>query len=300
MPAPTTGAASMTWQDDHGLMQFQAMASPCEIHVEGVAPDLARRLATHGVEETRRIERKFSRYRDDNIITRINHAQGHAIEVDGETARLLDFAASLWELSAGRFDITSGILRRVWRFDGSDRIPSAAQVEALMPLVGWQQVDWDGRQIRLPAGMEIDLGGIGKEYAVDRVLERLAGEADAALLVNFGGDLRCNRPRADGQAWHVGVESTVNDQAEERIRLSSGALATSGDARRFLLRDGQRYSHILDPRTGWPVPDAPRSVTVAADTCTDAGALATLALLHGAKAEEFLRAEDVIYWVRRN
>jgi thiamine biosynthesis lipoprotein len=83
------------------------------------------------------------------------------------------------------------------------------------------------------------------------------------------------------------------------LEIRAGALATSGDARRFLLKDGRRYGHILDPRNGWPVEDAPRSVTVAADTCTQAGMLSTLAMLQGKNAEAFLDAEGAKYWCRR-
>jgi thiamine biosynthesis lipoprotein len=104
----------------------------------------------------------------------------------------------------------------------------------------------------------------------------------------------------DRNAWTVGVEGlTATGVPMTRISLTLGALATSGDARRYLLRGGKRYGHILDPRTGWPVENAPRSVTVAAPSCTHAGMLATLAMLHGADAESFLDAEDADYWCVR-
>ncbi|MDH3990867.1 MAG: FAD:protein FMN transferase, partial [Gammaproteobacteria bacterium] len=87
--------------------------------------------------------------------------------------------------------------------------------------------------------------------------------------------------------------------AQKLIRLKNGGLATSGDARRFLLKDGIRYGHILDPTTGWPVTDAPRSITIAADTCTQAGMLATLAMLKGKDAESFLEDQDCQSWCLR-
>jgi thiamine biosynthesis lipoprotein len=163
--------------------------------------------------------------------------------------------------------------------------------------------------------MEIDLGGIGKEYAVDRVLALLRTRTAQPLLVNFGGDLAVSGPRHDGSAWAVGIEQPGEPGAPEAaagamapaavqraagvIELSAGALATSGDARRFLLKDGVRYGHILDPRSGWPVRDAPRSVTVAAPTCVEAGMLATLAMLQGREAEHWLAAQGMPYWVLR-
>jgi thiamine biosynthesis lipoprotein len=147
--------------------------------------------------------------------------------------------------------------------------------------------------------MEIDLGGIGKEYAVDRAAA-LVRPLSTKCLLNFGGDLLALGPQGAGAPWRVGIESvTAEATAAKHIELRVGALATSGDARRFLLKDGQRYGHILDPKTGWPVAGAPRSVTVAAATCTEAGMLATLALLQGADAERFLEAQGVQFWALR-
>jgi thiamine biosynthesis lipoprotein len=152
----------------------------------------------------------------------------------------------------------------------------------------------------VPPGMEIDLGGLGKEYAVDRVATLLADRTTAPVLVNFGGDLRAVGRRASGQSWQVGVELPGQvDSAGLKLELGIGALATSGDARRFLLRDGIRYPHIQNPRTAWPVMKAPRSVTVLGDTCTEAGLLATLAMLRGAEAEQFLAEQGVQNWVVR-
>jgi len=284
--------------DTHWRGTFEAMAGPCEVLVETSSRQVAQRALDTVAVEAMRIERKFSRYRDDNIVHAINTSNGRPVEVDDETAGMLDFATRLHRLSAGSFDVTSGVLRRAWRFDGGDHVPSRAQVDALLSLVGWSNVDWTPPFVTLPPGMEIDLGGIGKEYAVDRCVTILAGSCDAGALVNFGGDLHVTGPRRDGNGWKVGVEST-DGGAERVIDIRRGALATSGDARRFLLRDGVRYSHVLDPQTGWPVDKAPRSVTVLADTCTEAGTLSTLALLQGARAEQFLDAQGVRYWCER-
>lgn len=279
--------------------RFRAMASPCEIILDHDDFVTAARQAEAAATEALRIEQKFSRYRDDNIIHRINTANGQPVTVDEETARLIDFAVMLHELSDGLFDITSGVLRRAWKFDGSDNVPDAATINALLPLVGWHRVHWQNPVITLPAGMEIDLGGVGKEYAVDRVFSLLAGMTDTALLVNFGGDLRARGPRRDGSAWQIGIETPDREQtAAETLSLVNGALATSGDARRFLLKDGVRYSHILNPKTGWPVQGGPRSATLLAADCVQAGMLATLTLLAGPDAEGFLREQEHIrYWL---
>jgi thiamine biosynthesis lipoprotein len=279
--------------------RFKAMGSPCEVLFDSAGRKLASSVSAAVAAEAWRIEDKFSRYIDSNIIHRINTASGGVIEVDEETAKLLDFATTLHELSDSRFDITSGVLREVWKFDGSDRVPDAAAVEAVLGRVGWQRVSWRRPQLTLERGMEIDLGGIGKEYAVDRCAGIIGDSGCGAGLVNFGGDLAVTGPPEQRRVWKVGVEGVTPDAADKLIDLRAGALATSGDARRFLLRDGVRYGHILEPTTGWPVQGAPGSVTVAADSCTQAGMLSTLAMLQGDKAESFLEEQGVKYWVRR-
>lgn len=281
--------------------QFHAMASPCEVLCEIDDHSEARRLTRIAAAEAWRIEDKFSRYLPGNIIDRINHAGGEAVDVDPETSQLIDFAVKLYDLSDGRFDITSGVLRQVWRFDGSSNIPTAAAVKKVLRRVGWKRVNWHSPRLQMLPGMEIDLGGIGKEYAVDRAATLLRDESDASMLVNFGGDLVAVRKPRRRTAWKVGVESAdaAMHDAGRLLSLQIGALATSGDARRFLIHESVRYSHILDPLTGWPVPDAPRSVTVAADTCIQAGMLSTLAMLKGAQADAFLDAQSVRYWCDR-
>jgi thiamine biosynthesis lipoprotein len=275
------------------------MGSPCEVLLESGSRDVAGAAGELVAAEAWRIEDKFSRYRHDNIVHRINHSAGKPVVVDDETARLLDFATTLFDLSDGQFDITSGVLREVWTFDGSDRIPSPEVVEAVLARVGWTKAAWEAPELRLQPGMEIDLGGIAKEYAVDRCAAVLREHCAAPGLVNFGGDLAVTGPPGHRDAWRVAVEGAQNGHAERLIDLRAGALATSGDARRYLARDGVRYGHILDPGTGWPVADAPRSITVAADTCTQAGMLSTLAMLRGADAERFLDEQAVRYWSRR-
>lgn len=284
--------------EEHWVGSFKAMASTCEVLVEVSQHGDAQRILDLVSAEARRIEAKFSRYRPDSVIERINSSSGAAVAVDEETAKLIEFATHLHTISEGKFDITSGALRRAWTFDGSDRVPGAARVADMLKHVGWCKVEWDGKRIRLRPGMEIDFGGIGKEYAVDRAAQIAGAESGAACLVNFGGDAVANRARRSLEPWRVGVEDTSGNGLQTTlVNLTRGGLATSGDARRFLLKDGVRYTHILDPTTGWPVPDAPRSITVAAGTCVEAGMLSTLAMLHGAQARAFLAEQDVQHWV---
>ena len=286
--------AGNTW-----LGRFRAMGSPCELVCETPRRSLALTLAERVAAEAWRIEDKFSRYLDTNIVHCINSADGQAIEVDDETAQLFDFAQTLHELSDGRFDITSGVLREAWSFDGSDRVPSQARIDEALGRVGWQRVCWNKPLLQMPAAMEIDLGGIGKEYAVDRCAELIRNDSTVACLVNFGGDLVATRTPTQRRNWKVAIEGELTNEPERVLDLKEGALATSGDARRFLLKDGIRYGHILDPVTGWPVAEAPRSVTVAAGSCTQAGMISTLAMLKGSDAEEFLESQQLAYWCRR-
>lgn len=288
-------------RDDYWVARFLAMGSPCELLVDTNDRALAAPLAELAWAEALRIEQKFSRYRDDNIIHRMHTSGGQPVEVDEETAKLIDYADLCFRLSDGLFDITSGVLRQVWKFDGSDRVPSAAQVAALLPSIGWEKVSWNKPQLTLPSNMEIDLGGIGKEYAVDKTAQLLTAHSDISVVVNFGGDLFVSGPRANDAHWRIGIDdpSATGERSLAQLQLLRGGVATSGDARRFLLKNGLRYGHILNPKTGWPVRAAPRSVTVVANTCVEAGMLATFAMLQGSAAEEFLQAQNTKYFCFR-
>jgi thiamine biosynthesis lipoprotein len=294
----STGELTIEPRGEHLVaVCFTAMASPCEVLLPTNDRPAALQLATLVAQEAWRIEKKFSRYRPDSITAWIHANCGVTIDVDPETASLIDFASQCFQISDGLFDITSGILRHAWKFDGSDRVPEPEAIEQLLPLIGFDKLEWRSPHLLLPLGMELDFGGIGKEYAVDRAFELLAAKRRDPFLINFGGDLRANRAPSHG-SWQVGIERPDADkEATMILELEHGALATSGDSRRYLLKDGMRFGHILDPRTGWPVAGAPRSVTVAASSCTEAGLLATLALLQGNRAKELLEQEGVRYWL---
>ena len=281
--------------------RWHALGGPCELLVAGDDVALARRLAGLAAAESWRIERTFSRYRDDSVLYEIHAAAGAPITVDDETAALLDYAAECHALSDGAFDITSGVLRHAWRFDGGTQVPDAATVQALLARVGWSRVRWERPMLQVPEGMELDLGGIGKEYAVDRAAAIVTAESSVPLLVNFGGDLFASAPMAPDAPWQVGLDDPehTGESASHVIALTRGGLATSGDARRFVMHDRRRLGHILDARTGWPVVDAPRSVTVLAATCLEAGTLATLAILAGPEAEALLTRTGGVYQIVR-
>lgn len=297
------------------VFRFQAMGGPCSVRLQGLPPDDAARAAALAEAEVRRIERKYSRYRDDSVIAAINAAAGHdeGIAVDDETAMLLDFAALMHDQSDGRFDVTSGVLREVWDFRAG-RLPAPEAVAALLPRIGWRQLVWPapeqaagaatelaataspaakrhaGRRLVLPvAGMALDFGGIGKEYAADRAAAVLREAGASHGLVELGGDVAVAGPPLAGDGWRVGIRNPRGgDDALARIHVASGGLATSGDYERCLVVDGRRYSHLLDARSGWPVSGAPASLSVAAPSCLLAGAAATLGMLAGAGAGDWL------------
>lgn len=275
--------------------EFQAMGTACRVRLAGGDEASARAAADAAVAEVRRIEAKYSRYRDDSIVSRINAAAGSArpVAVDAETADLLDFAASLHAASDGLFDITTGVLRRVWDFRAA-RVPEAAAVAAQLERVGWQHVRWQRPYITLTrAGMELDFGGFGKEYAADRAGTLLTERGVAGGLVNLGGDIRVIGPRADGRPWPLGIaHPRRNGAVIATIDVARGGLATSGDYERYFEHAGRRYCHILDPRSGWPVTHW-QSVSVLAPACLAAGALTTIAMLRGADAHALLRDQGV-------
>ena len=280
---------------------FHAMASPCVALTSGVDKTQTRKIAKLITKEVWRIQDKYSRYDPQSTLSRINSRAGTPTRVDTETARLLDTAKQLYAASNRGFDITSGVLRKAWYFDGSDSLPEPAEVETLMHKVGWDKIQWQSPMLHLRENMEIDFGGIGKEYAADAALERVRAQHQSPMLINLGGDICVSGPRQNQQPWLIGVENPGHPGTGNKvIELSSGALATSGTSHCFVRKNGMTYGHILDPRTGWPVVDAPLSVTVAAPTCSEAGMWATLAMLQGALAETFLRQESGRqHWVKR-
>ena len=287
-------------QDDFWVGRFSAMASGCEVLMHVKDESLAKELLNVAATETWRIEQKYSRYREDSIVSRINSADGKPTGVDSETAQLLDFAFQCYELSGGLFDISSGILRQAWPFSSSSTQPSHDLIESLLPLIGLEKAQWLAPYLTLPAGMQIDFGGIGKEYAVDRTLGLLLNISDAAILVNFGGDIVCNKSPSSDSPWRIGIEDLESqEEVQQLLELTSGALATSGNTKRYLISNGIRYGHVLNPITGWPIEVAPLSITVAEGNCTRAGMLATFAMLQGENAENFLDQQEVKYWAVR-
>lgn len=268
---------------------FEAMACTCEVRV--VAPDeaTASHWASAAIAEVHRIEHKYSRYRRDSVVGRINAASGrHWVDCDEETLTLLAYAESLYHASAGLFDITSGVLRSAWDFKNA-RLPHADSLMRLCELVDWNRVERNETRIRLAkAEMEIDFGGFGKEYAADRAAAVLTTMGATGGYVNLAGDVCVMGPRANGDAWAIGIQHPRNvNSVVATIPVHKGGLATSGDYERFFERDGKRYCHVLNPRTGYPVTYW-QSVSVLAPTALAAGSCSTIAMLKQEQAIAFL------------
>jgi thiamine biosynthesis lipoprotein len=292
--APTPSRVAEGW-----LFQFSAMGSDCEVHIAGrVSEQHARHAAQVAIAEVQRIEAKYSRYRADSAVSQINAAagSGQALAVDDETAHLLAYADRIYWASNGLFDITSGVLTRAWDFRAA-RVPTRKALNSLRQCVGWTLAHLEhkpgaSRFELLRPGMEIDLGGFGKEYAADRAAVLLQERSVRHGLVNLGGDIRVVGPRPDGAPWRLAIRHPRDDKRPlATIELADGALATSGDYERYFIGpNGERYCHVLNPRTGWPV-TAWRSISVVAPVCLAAGSVCTIAMLMGEAGLEFLRRE---------
>lgn len=272
---------------------FKAMGGPCRLRLEvanGVDPEPAIASAEG---EVRRLEAKYSRYTDDSLTTQINRAAGSGapVPIDPETAGLLQYADTLWRESDGRFDLSAGVLRRAWNFK-SGVLPPQSVIEQLLPLVGWEKVQWDAASVYLPAvGMEIDFGGCVKEYAADSAAALLRKHGVRAALVDLAGDMVAVGVPRGAQGWPVGIRHPAHKgEAAARLDLPEGGLASSGDYERCIVVETKRYGHILNPETGWPVAGLV-AVSVLAPQCLVAGSCASIAMLKdSADALEWLHA----------
>ena len=216
--------------------RFDAMGSGCEVVIVAETKKDAQSIAGCAIEEVSRIERKFSRYRSDSIVSRINAAAGlDWVECDEETLSLFQYADTLFESSAGLFDITAGVLRHAWDF-GSAVVPDNGVLTRQCSLINWQSVERQGNSVRMPlAGMELDFGGFGKEYAADRAAALIHGKGVRNGYVNLAGDIRVVGPKPDKSPWLIGIQDPRHkSRTIASIPLFTGALATSGDMSVFL------------------------------------------------------------------
>jgi thiamine biosynthesis lipoprotein len=283
--------------------EFKAMGTPCDIQLFARNEAKARYAAKAAIADVQRLEALYSRYQAGSFLSEINRAAaaGGSIRVDEETAGLLDYAATCHEQSNGLFDITSGILRRAWKF-GQGKLPEPSLIDALLDRVGWHKVSWKRPVLSFSVpGMEIDFGGVVKEYAVDRAAALCHGQGIKHGVVNLGGDIKVIGPRADGSPWRIGIRHPRSkDALLDTLSLYEGALASSGDYERCITVNGVRYGHVLNPKTGWPVGYL-AAVSVVGDFCVVAGSASTIAMLMEDKGPGWLESLGLAHlWVDVN
>jgi thiamine biosynthesis lipoprotein len=266
---------------------FQAMATRCAVHFHGVPASLARDFQVEVVRWVSAFEARYSRFIPESLVGRINAAAGeHWVETDAETDRLFAFCQDLYFFTRGVFDPTALPLIKLWNWKTQPAaLPGAEAIREARELVGWNKVMRRPGGIFLPQrGMSIDLGGIGKEYAVDCVMNMAIERGIGNVLVDFGQDVRVRGTPPEKPFWWIGLEDP-NEAGKcwAGVAVTDHAVATSGDYVRCFVVEGRRYGHILDPRTGYPADSGCRAASVVAPSCTIAGLLSTTALILGPK-----------------
>lgn len=250
------------------------------------------------VTELEKVNAQMSTYRADSELSRFNRSQSTDwFTVSLETAQVVELALQYHQLTDGSFDVTVGPLVDLWGFGPAPepmQTPTQQQIAEIMPLVGSGklQVRMDPPALRKTvAGLRVDLSAIAKGHGVDRVAAVLDSIGIADYFVEIGGEIRTRGYRHDGQPWQVGIERPNRNQREvhQVIGLSNQSMATSGDYRNVIQLDGQEFSHFMDPSTGRPVPFEIASVSVIADNCAVADAIAT-----GLMAAGFQKATKLI------
>jgi FAD:protein FMN transferase len=266
-------------------LSFHAMSTICRVHFRTLEPTVARDFQGEVLHWVAAFEARYSRFIADSLISRINAAAGlHWVEVDAETEALFNLCQEMIFFTRGVFDPTALPLLRLWNWKANPPVvPDPATVQAALELVGWRRVQRRPGGVFLPrAGMGLDLGGIGKEYAVDRVLTLALQRGIQNVLVDFGQDVRVHGEPPERGPWHIGLEDPKNPgQCWTGVAVTDHAVTTSGDYMRHFVHEGRRYGHILDPRTGYPVNNGTLAVSVIAPHCTFAGILSTAVCVLG-------------------
>jgi thiamine biosynthesis lipoprotein len=274
---------------ENGLHQlaFRAMSTECRVNFYGVPASIARDFQQDTVAWVAQFEARYSRFIPDSLIGRINAAAGeHWVEIDSETERIFTLCQELFFFTRGAFDPTALPLIKLWNWKAQPPvIPNDEVIRATLGLVGWNKVQHRANGIFLPLkGMAMDLGGIGKEYAVDCVMNMAISRGIPNVMVDFGQDVRVRGHAPDKKFWWIGLEDANHPgKCWTGVAVKDHAVATSGDYLRNFQINGRRYGHILDPRTGYPVSNECRAVSVIAPSCTIAGLFSTTAFILGAK-----------------
>lgn len=278
---------------------FTTMGSPCQIRLYAHSDEFGKSVISKMIHKLYQLNDKYTRYHSDSLTSKINASAGSdkAIKVDAETEAILNYAQVCYQQSDGLFDITSGVLRKAWNFS-NNQLPEQKKIDRLLSLVGWHKIKWQPPFILLPKkGMEIDFGGVVKEYAADAVIAIAQQHEIKHGLIDLGGDIRSIGPLPNGEPWSVHVQHPRNPEKKlVKINLDYGGISTSGDYERYMIINGKRYSHIINPKIGWPIKKGYASVTVLADHCVIAGSATTVAMLKGVDALTWLEELTLPYW----
>lgn len=277
-------------------LSFPALGTACEVQYAAPGGDpQAQGFERAAVAWVNAFEAKYSRFRPDSLVSRINAAAGREwIAVDAEMEGLLKLCDTLHFMTQGVLDPTTLPLLRLWDYKAANpRIPSPQEIAAARALVGWKKVQRAPGKIFLPEpGMALDFGGFGKEYAVDIVAQIAVDHGIKSALVDFGHDLRGVGRPPGRPAWHIGLEDPRSPgHTAGSLAILGQGVASSGDYLRGFTIEGKRYGHIVDPRTGWPVANGCTQATVVATSCLQAGVLSTTAFVLGVpKGIEFIQS----------
>lgn len=286
-PIRTRVRQSAVIREENGvsILTFHAMGTVCRVSLVEPSRRIANQYLDRLLNWIADFETTCSRFLDTSLISRINLAAGKCwVEIDEQTERILDFCNEMVFFTRGVFDPTSLPLIRLWNWKAKPPvIPDDQAIRATRELVGWKKVQRRKGAVFLPEpGMCLDLGGIGKEFAVDMAVTMAAEYGVQHLLVDFGQDIRAVGHAPGRPAWHVGLENPkVPGSCWGSVAVTDHAVASSGDYLRCFVQNGRRYGHIIDPRSGYPVNNDCLSISVIAPNCTLAGILTTAAFILG-------------------
>jgi thiamine biosynthesis lipoprotein len=274
------GSATAGWS-----AEFQALGTVCRLTLAGPQA-AAKEFTAQTIAWVAAFEAKYSRFLPGSLISRINDQAGKDwVALDPESERLFGLCHELHFLSRGVLDPTVLPLLKLWNWKAKPPVlPSDEAIREVQQRVGWSKVQRAPGRIFLPlAGMGLDLGGMGKEFAVDQIGLLARQFPLTGALIDFGADIRVVGLPPDGRpGWHIGLEDPQSPGRVWRgLAARECAVATSGNYLRHFEIDGVRYGHILDPRTGRPTPVQVLAVSVLAPSCTQAGLLSTSALVLG-------------------
>jgi FAD:protein FMN transferase len=273
--------------DSRGVrsVSFRALGTPCAIQFRCLDQKTSLKFLADALGWLGTYEAKFSRFRADSMVSRINQAAGEKwVPVDREMEQMLDMAEAMHALTGGLLDPTVLPLLLVWDWKKVHEVlPTEAEVQKALALSNWKEVERKPGKIFLPReGMGLDFGGFGKEHAVDQIIAIARKFGIQDILVDLGRDIFALGGNGAHPFWHVGIQDGIKtDQCVGGLAVSGYAVCASGDYARRFEHNGQRYGHILDRRTGWPVSHGLRAVTVLAPTCLVAGIYATCVFVMG-------------------